>query len=76
MFSGGCGRNSYVIEIAKDDLTMLALVYPNQFRILTEDEPYYNWYEMDNQGKEVQLNPEYVGKIETDLDDIEDEYED
>ena len=36
-YSGGCGRNNYVVEIAKDDLTMLALAYSNQFDILTED---------------------------------------
>jgi len=62
-YSGGCGRNSYVIEIAKDDLTMLALVYSNQFEILSEDNPYYIWYGEDKNGKEVFLNPEFEGTI-------------
>ena len=63
MYSGGCGRNSYVIEIAKDDLTMLAMAYPNQFEILPEDNPYYVWYGEGKNGKEVFLNPEFEGTI-------------
>ena len=62
-FAGGCGRNSYVIEIDKDNLTMLAITYPNQFEILTEDSPYYQWYGDDRYGKEVFLNPEFEGTI-------------
>ena len=62
-FAGGCGRNSYVIEIAKDDLTMLAIAYANQFEILTEDSPYYIWYSEGKNGKEVFLNPEFEGAI-------------
>jgi hypothetical protein len=62
-FAGGCGRNSYVIEIEKDDLTMLAMAYPNQFEILTEDSPYYQWYGEGINGKEVVLNPEFEGVI-------------
>ena len=62
-FAGGCGRNSYVIEIAKDDLTMLALAYANQFEILTEDSPYYTWYGESINGKEVFLNPEFEGHV-------------
>jgi hypothetical protein len=62
-FSGGCGRNSYVIEIEKDDLTMLAMTYPNQFEILTEDNPYYQWYGEGKNGTEVFLNPEFEGVI-------------
>ena len=62
-FAGGCGRNSYVIEIAKDDLTMLAMAYANQFEILTEDSPFYQWYGDDRYGKEVFLNPEFEGHV-------------
>ena len=62
-FAGGCGRNSYVIEIEKDDLTMLAMTYPNQFEILSEDNPYYQWYGEGINGKEVFLNPEFEGVI-------------
>ena len=61
-FAGGCGRNSYVVEIDKDDLTMLAMTYPNQFEILTEDSPYYIWYG-DGKGEVVSLNPEFEGVI-------------
>lgn len=63
MYAGGCGRNSYVIEIEKDDLTMLAMTYPNQFEILSEDNPYYQWYGEGINGKEVFLNPEFEGVI-------------
>ena len=63
VFTGGCGRNSYVIEIKKDDLTMLAMTYPNQFEILSEDNPFYQWYGDDRYGKEVFLNPEFEGVI-------------
>ena len=62
-FTGGCGRNSYVIEIAKEDLTMLAIAYSNQFEILTEDNPYYQWYGDGKNGKEVFLNPEFEGHV-------------
>jgi hypothetical protein len=62
-FAGGCGRNSYVIEIDRDNLTMLAITYPNQFEILSEDNPYYQWYGEGINGKEVFLNPEFEGVI-------------
>jgi hypothetical protein len=74
-FSGRCGSNLYVVELSREDLTMLALVYPNQFRLLTEDEPYYQMYEDPNMGKKVYLSPNYQGKIEKDLSNFEDHYE-
>ena len=61
-YSGGCGRNNYVVEIAKDDLTMLALAYSNQFEILTEDNLYYIWYG-EGKGDEVFLNPKFEGQV-------------
>ena len=71
-FNGSCGTNLYVVELAQEDLTMLALVYPNKFRVLTEDEIYYNMYDQENMGKTVTLSPNYVGQIETDLCDLDD----
>ena len=39
------------------------MVYPNQFEILSEDNPYYIWYGDGRNGKEVFLNPEFEGVI-------------
>jgi len=80
MFSGGCGRSSYVIEIAKEDLTLLALAYANQFEVLPEDHAYYDHYEdtgKDAWGKEVFLNPDFDGSVinTKELESFEDEYE-
>jgi len=76
-YAGSCGRNSYVIEIAKDDMTMLAMTYPNQFEILSEDNPYYIWYGEGINGKEVFLNPDFEGIIvdSKTMDTWEDLYE-
>ena len=71
-FNGSCGTNLYVVELAREDLTMLALVYANQFRILGEDDIYYNLYESETHGKIVTLSADYQGKIETDLCDMDD----
>jgi len=74
-FKGHCGGNTFVIEIAKEDLTILALVYPNKFYILNETDIWYNWYEDDTSGKIVTLDPNYQGKIEKDLCDWDELYE-
>ena len=74
-FKSGCGGNTFVIEISKEDLTMLALVYPNKFYILPEDNFWYNEYEKETSGKIVTLDPNYQGQIEKDLCDWDELYE-
>lgn len=74
-FKGLCGGNTFVLEIAREDLTMLALVYPNNFYILPEDNIWYVEYENETIGKVVTLDPDYEGKIENDLCDYDELYE-
>ena len=59
---GACGSRFYVLEIAKEDLTMLAFAYTKQFRILQENEYYYENY---LKGELVTLDPDYQGTIES-----------
>lgn len=68
MHRGGCGSRWYVLEIERDDLTMLTLAYNKQFRILQENEFYYEKFD---KGEEVTLDPDYVGEEIEDWDDLE-----
>ena len=43
---GGCGTSFVVCDLLKkDEVTFAALKYPNGFRILSPNEPYYKFYD-------------------------------
>ena len=45
---GGCGSSFAVCDIIREeDLTVIGLIYPGEFRILTPNEGYYRAYEQD-----------------------------
>lgn len=69
MHRGSCGSRWYVLEIAKEDLTMLAIAYTKNFRILQENEYYYEHYE---KGELAYLDTDYQGTIEK-LSNIEED---
>jgi hypothetical protein len=74
-FRGGCGSKWYVVELAEDDLTMLSIAYAKSFRILMENEFYYEKF---NQGEIVTIDEDYEHTLEKispiDLDDMDDDY--
>lgn len=58
---GGCGSSFAICDIVKEeDLTMIGLIYPDQFRILTPNEGYYKAYEN---------NSEWIDEYDDDYDE-------
>ena len=56
--SGGCGTSYVICDIVQErDLTMIGLMYPNEFRILTPNEWYYKSY--DQKGVWIDEDSDY-----------------
>ena len=56
--SGGCGTSYVICDIVREqDLTMIGLMYPNEFRILTPNEEYYKSY--DQKGVWIDEDSDY-----------------
>jgi len=69
MHQGACASKFYVLEIDKEDLTLLAITHTKLFRILQENEYYYENY---TKGKLVYLDLDYQETYQEDLSNIDD----